>query len=143
MSEPTAAVVERIAPNRALRICDVCGGVDDHPRHILAAGVGEIPVNQENLAKVLADESLAPEDKARIVADIVDTTTQLRHMDCCTNVGCPDGTCNRHSNDLKGGALLDAIQAVDHGNNNPLPDWAIEAGHTSWADAEAAAAKGA
>lgn len=87
-------MAERISPDRPLRICDVCGGVDDHARHVLAAGVGEIPVNQENLSRVLADDSLDPDTKAALVADIIDTTTQLRHIDCCRNVGCPDGTCN-------------------------------------------------
>ena len=87
-------MAERISPDRPLRICDVCGGVDDHARHVLAAGVGEIPVNQENLSKVLADTTLDPDTKAALVADIIDTTTQLRHIDCCRNIGCPDGTCN-------------------------------------------------
>ena len=109
MTETPPEAVERISPDRALRICDVCGGVDDHPRHTLAAGQGEIPVNQANLAKVLDDTSLSTADKARIVADIVDTTTQLRHMDCCRQVGCPDGTCNTLPAGLSGSALLEHI----------------------------------
>ena len=80
-------------------------------RSVLAAAPGEIPVSQANLSKVLADETLDPDTKAAIIADIVDTTTQQRHMDCCTTVGCPDGTCDRHPNSLTGGALLDAILA--------------------------------
>jgi hypothetical protein len=127
MTETPVATVERISPDRKLRICDVCGGVDDHPRHVLAAGLGEIPVNEANLAKVLADDSLTAEEKAAIVADIVDTTTQLRHLDCCTTVGCPDGTCNRHSNDLKGGELLAAIQLEGPTDNNPAPADVTEA----------------
>jgi len=111
MTETPVESVERISPDRPLRICDVCGGVDDHPRHLVAAALGEIPVNQANLAKVLADNSLDPDTKAAIVADIVDTTTQYRHFDCCTNVGCPDGTCDRLPNSLTGTALLDAILA--------------------------------
>jgi hypothetical protein len=111
MTEAVAGSVERISSDRPLRICDVCGGVDDHPRHVLAAAVGEIPVNQENLSKVLADDSLSPDDKAAIVADIVDTTTQLRHMDCCRSVGCPDGTCNAMPA-LKGADLLAHLESL-------------------------------
>lgn len=107
----TEISVERIASDRPLRICDVCGGVDDHPRHMLAASPGEIPVNQANLSKVLADESLDPDTKAAVIADIVDTTTQLRHMDCCRLTGCPDGTCNSLPS-LTGAALMSHIQGA-------------------------------
>lgn len=109
MTETPVESPERISLDRPLRICDVCGGVDDHPRHVLAAGIGEIPVNQANLAKVLGDDSLSADDKARIVADIVDTTTQLRHMDCCRSVGCPDGSCNSLPEGLTGAALVEHI----------------------------------
>jgi len=108
-------MAERISPDRALRICDVCGGVDDHPRHVLAAGVGEIPVNEDNLKKVLADNTLDVDDKARIVADIIDTTTQLRHLDCCRNIGCPDGSCDiivPHGTNVIGAEMLDHIVNV-------------------------------
>jgi hypothetical protein len=129
--------------DRPMRICDVCGQVDNHPRHTLTASLGEIPVNQANLARVLGMTDLTDEVKAAIVADIVDTTTQLRHFDCCTNVGCPDGTCNNHSNALVGAALLADIEAAAVVNNNPLPDWAVDAGHTTWAQAEADTTQGA
>jgi hypothetical protein len=111
MTETPVESVERISLDRPLRICDVCGQVDDHPRHLVAAALGEIPVNQENLSRVLADASLDTDTKAALIADIVDTTTQDRHFDCCTNVGCPDGTCDRHPNELTGTALLEAILA--------------------------------
>ena len=94
---------------RPMRICDVCGQVDDHPRHIVAFPPDTLPVNQAQLAAVLDMDWLTSEERAKIVADIVDTSTQLRHMDCCTTVGCPDGTCDVHSNDLTGAALLAEI----------------------------------
>lgn len=80
--------------DRPLRICDVCGGVDDHPRHVLAAAVGEIPVNSEHAKAVLAMSDLSEEERQKLVDDIFDTSTQLRHMDCCAQVGCPDGSCD-------------------------------------------------
>jgi hypothetical protein len=116
MTETPVEVSTRIASDRPLRICDVCGGVDDHPRHSHVEAPGVVPVNQEHLTKVIADESLSAADRARIVADIVDTTTQLRHMDCCRAVGCPDGTCNVLP-PVTGAALLDHIQSVVHETN--------------------------
>jgi hypothetical protein len=79
-----------------VRVCDVCGGVDDHPRHVLAGGdKGSWPVvNEAAVAAVLANEALSPEEKAHHVADLVDTTSQYRHYDCCRAVGCPTGTCD-------------------------------------------------
>lgn len=99
---------------RPLRICDVCGVVDDHPRHLHSAGAGEIEVNGANLRRVLADDSLDADTKARIVEDIVDTTTQLRHPQCCKAVGCPDGSCNLLPDDLHGAALLEHIESGAH-----------------------------
>lgn len=92
---------------RPLRICDVCGQVDDHPRHVfVTAG---LPVNSDHLQSVLSMD-LDPDVRSTIAADVVDTTTQLRHMDCCREVGCPDGTCNAIAEtgaaDLKGAALV-------------------------------------
>jgi len=92
-----------------LRICDVCGGVDAFPRHMLAAPQGAIPVNQANLVKLMDDQTLSSVDRARIVADIIDTTTQLRHHDCCRKVGCPDGTCN-----LIPASITDHAEIQDH-----------------------------
>jgi hypothetical protein len=107
--------------DRQMRICDVCGQVDNHPRHEFMAP-GAFPVNQANLTKVMGLSGLSDATKAKIVADIVDTGTQQRHFDCCSTVGCPDGTCNAHSNDLKGAALLAAIQAAPRVDHNPTPE---------------------
>lgn len=76
------------APTRLLRICDVCGQVDDHPRHVFGT-IGLEP-NMDHVEAVVAMEDLAPEDRARIVSEILDTTTQYRHPDCCHEAGCPD-----------------------------------------------------
>lgn len=90
--------------DRPLRICDECGQVDDHPRHLVGFAPDTLPVNQEHITNVLAMD--LPDDvKAKIVVDIADTSTQYRHMDCCRAAGCPTGECNALP-DLKGEALL-------------------------------------
>lgn len=80
-----------MSDKRPLRICDVCGTVDSHPRHVFVTS--RLPVNQEHLDAVLADESLSV-DASQLVRDITDTTVQQRHMDCCRGAGCPDGACD-------------------------------------------------
>jgi hypothetical protein len=96
------------------RVCDVCGGVDSHPRHILAGGdKGSFPhVHEHAVAAVLANDALTADEKAHHVADLVDTTAQYRHYDCCRSVGCPTGTCDVltvGAEDLRGAELRDHI----------------------------------
>jgi hypothetical protein len=112
-------IPERLAPDivdgvevpRPLRICDVCGQVDDHPRHLVGYLPDELVVNEDHIAAVIAVGGLSPEERATIVQDIIDTTTQFRHFDCCSQVGCPDGSCDVHSNDIIGQDLLDSIRS--------------------------------
>jgi hypothetical protein len=52
------------------RSCDVCGQVDDHPRHVIHSD-GTHPITG------------APVDLSLV-----------RHMDCCSGAGCPDGSCD-------------------------------------------------
>jgi hypothetical protein len=82
-----------IGNGRVLRVCDLCGGVDDHPRHVIAGTVeGAVPApSNEILAKVIA---AAPEvDGARLVRELMDTSSSDRHLDCCAAAGCPEGLC--------------------------------------------------
>jgi hypothetical protein len=100
---------ENIGGGRALRVCDLCGGVDDHPRHVLTGGeVGKYdPPTVEMIARVL--EQAPAEEAARLVRELVDTGSQDRHMDCCRAAGCPAGTCGPQTagaEDLRGGDLL-------------------------------------
>lgn len=102
-------------PVRPLRVCDVCGQVDDHPRHLVSFGPGEAPpVDQAMIASIVARDDLSADVRASIVADLADTTLQLRHMDCCRTVGCPTGDCLVTSPPelaLTGDALLAHIQS--------------------------------
>jgi len=99
-----------IGGDRALKVCDVCGGVDDHPRHEFAGALpGQPiapPVSEEAVRRV---NELAPEgERSRLLRDLYDQTTVQRHYDCCRAVGCPVGVCDvitRGAEDKRGSAL--------------------------------------
>jgi len=97
---------ENIGGDRPLRVCDLCGGVDDHPRHVLTGQKFEKP-GPGIVAKVLAN---APEaERVRLVDELLDTNASDRHMDCCRVAGCPEGVCGPQTagaEELRGGALL-------------------------------------
>ena len=59
-------------------------------------------------------KAVAETKRDALIADIVDTTTQLRHPQCCKAVGCPDGSCNLLPDDLHGAALLEHIESGAH-----------------------------
>lgn len=73
-----------MADARRLRLCDVCGGLDDHPRHVtgLAPGSTEGTPSQEFL------DSLAPGAPVSAIAELMNSQTIVRHMDCCAAQGC-------------------------------------------------------
>lgn len=99
-----------IGGGRALRVCDLCGLVDDHPRHVIAGSPGvDIfePPSQDVIAKVL--ESAPKDQQAALLQSLLDTTSSDRHMDCCREAGCPDGSCaevTKGAEDKRGKALL-------------------------------------
>lgn len=101
-----------IGGGRVLKVCDVCGGVDDHPRHVIAGSVADTfdPVDPEIVAKVVANAArqTAEDGVNRLIADLLDRSSQERHMDCCAEVGCPTGTCGEvmHAAGSRRGAAL-------------------------------------
>lgn len=107
-----------IGDGRALRVCDLCGGVDDHPRHVIAGTPGRQNItiaapSDDILTKVM---TAAPEaERGRLVRELMDTSSTDRHMDCCRDAGCPDGSCNTQTagaEDLRGAALLDHLVSL-------------------------------
>lgn len=78
-----------IGGDRPLRVCDLCGGVDDHPRHVI--GGYEIttfePPSDAIVGKVL--DTAPVEHRARLLRELQDTSSQDRHLDCCREYGCP------------------------------------------------------
>lgn len=100
---------------RLARLCDVCGGYDDFPRHVIslaAPAAGSTPT-----AEFLMKLPKNVEEAA--LNEILDPTTYVRHMDCCVKAGCPDRSCqtalSAHGN-ASGYELLTAIQAVSESN---------------------------
>lgn len=95
---------------RPVRVCDVCGGVDDHPRHVHAAGPDELgPPSSEIVDRVVDNALSLGVPVGPLLEDLYERTLQLRHMDCCRALGCPSGDCNNVP-DVRGTALLAAIQ---------------------------------
>jgi len=99
-----------IGGGRPLRVCDLCGAVDDHPRHVIAGTVdGTFRPSDDALARVLAE---SPEDqRAELVRSLLDTTSSDRHLDCCRDAGCPDGSCDVRTAGAEG---LTGADLLDH-----------------------------
>lgn len=96
-----------IGGGRPLRVCDLCGAVDDHPRHVLSGGDGFPRPGRHIVDLVMA--SAPATERARLVEELLDTHASDRHMDCCRAAGCPDGTCDVQTagaEGLRGGDLL-------------------------------------
>lgn len=94
-----------IGGGRVLRVCDLCGGVDDHPRHVLGnqRGFGDemFPAPSEEIIAKVA--SAAPEkDRGRLLRELMDTASSDRHLDCCAAAGCPSNTCGPQVADAPG-----------------------------------------
>lgn len=103
-----------IGSGRLLRVCDLCGAVDDHPRHVLAGGQRDVypRPTDEILDKVM--KTAPAEQMARLVRELMDTSSSDRHLDCCREAGCPDGTCvtqTAGAEDKRGADLLDHLAA--------------------------------
>lgn len=117
MTEPaTEDVVQEDAPEagRPLRPCDVCGLVDDHPRHVFAHDPDNgVPTDDTVASQALANaRDISPEAEAAVLKHVRDDSTTYRHMDCCRSVGCPDGTCYQvtaGATDLRGHDLVEHL----------------------------------
>lgn len=69
---------------RNVRICEACFAVDDHPRHVQSTLPGESGVLDGNgLRTVVANGA---DDAA--INEAMDSSTTVRHMDCCAELGC-------------------------------------------------------
>lgn len=74
----------------ALRVCDVCGVVDENPRHVFALAENEAPAPRQSVVEtVLNDTTLSADVKAAVLGDLYDTTLEIRHVSCCAAAGCP------------------------------------------------------
>lgn len=102
-------------PAPALRVCDGCGLVDDHPRHALTGADpdGVTRPSQELIGKVVAGGY--PPEVTALAIDQLNEPGLYLHLDCCLERGCPDGTCVRQTagaEDLRGGDLRDHLMSL-------------------------------
>lgn len=74
--------------NRPLRVCDACGQVDDHPRHVISGEANAYPPPDRAILDVVL-ETAPREHRARLVAELMDQSSLDLHLDCCRERGCP------------------------------------------------------
>jgi hypothetical protein len=104
-------MADNIGGDRPLRVCDLCGGVDRDPRHVLTSGNYPRP-SDEIAEKVMAAAPVA--DRARLMADLMDTSASDRHKDCCREAGCPQDVCGPETEgaeDLRGDDLVEFLMS--------------------------------
>jgi hypothetical protein len=106
---------------RHLRVCDVCGGVDDHPHHVehYDPPRPDLVPGQDFLDRL-------GEVPAGAMTELLNPATRSRHMDCCAEAGC--ATCNA-TEATHGGAKrgADLIAHIDSGAVNHLGLAALQA----------------
>lgn len=71
--------------------CDVCGGVDAEPRHIVEFARGQAPLYRHE-ALIVAFTSGAGR---WAIEDLTSRDRTVRHIQCCAEVGCPVGYCTK------------------------------------------------
>lgn len=109
-------------PTPLLRVCDLCGGVDPDPRHVIAGAVRDaFPRVADNIVdKVLA---AAPDaHKGRLLRELLDTAASDRHLQCCRDAGCPNGTCDLVLQDVDDEVIGDELRAHLTENSDAIAD---------------------
>lgn len=79
------------------RVCNVCGGVDQHPRHSFTGvipGVWEPDAElaqtvESNLTALTESGKISVGEAIAIGREFWDDTSTDRHIDCCASAGCP------------------------------------------------------
>jgi hypothetical protein len=102
---------------RPFRMCDSCGGVDDHPRHVHSASTGDLPVSDEIAEKAL--QNAGKEHYREILSQVRDDSQFQKHVDCCAKDGCPTGSCNQFLAESKGAKGADLVKFL---TSQPTPE---------------------
>lgn len=124
---------------RPQRVCDSCGQVDDHPRHVIHYAPGTAPAPDPALvARVAGNQELTQEVRDSVIADLLDTSVQLRHMDCCSGAGCPDGSCNVIHAMTPGEEVLRGNDLLEHLTSGAVDDVGTDLNDERAAEADAA-----
>jgi len=96
--------------DRLKRLCDSCGQYDDHPRHVVASTPDANVSTPEFIAK--ATKGVSGDEMPQVIADLMDTSVVMKHLDCCRTDGCPDGSCavvTAGAENLKGAKLVEHL----------------------------------
>lgn len=96
--------------SRPLRLCMSCGQVDNHPRHVHGVASGDAPTDPKVAAQALANAGDAHRES--VLSQIMDSSTVIKHLDCCAADGCPDGSCDTlvgHAEGVKGPKLREFL----------------------------------
>jgi hypothetical protein len=103
-----------IGNGRVVRVCDLCGGVDDHPRHVIAGmDATAFPAPGEDIMNKVIDAA-PPAERGRLLRELLDTASSDRHLDCCAAAGCPSGTCGPQVKGARGVGrkMLDHVMSL-------------------------------
>lgn len=77
-----------------MRGCSLCDQVDDGPRHVLGRTVAQrYPAPSAGLLDRIRVAAPAG-DRDRIIGELTNGRGTYRHITCCAQAGCPDGTCD-------------------------------------------------
>lgn len=103
---------------RFMRLCDMCGGYDNYPRHVVNLPGGSVDAVPSHAFL----SSLPDGCSALAIAELMDSTTYVRHINCCAEGGCL--ICVETLNvvgGVSGDELTAAITsgAVDHLSTDP------------------------
>lgn len=114
------------------RPCDLCGGVDQDPRHGFGGvieGHWTVPGGEarsaldENLERLVKAGDVTISRAVAIGAAFADTTSTDRHLDCCAAAGCPkagtDDACDlrvKAANGKTGAAMRKAAESLKKEN---------------------------
>jgi hypothetical protein len=80
---------------RPLRLCDSCGQVDDHPRHVFATNPDNVSgASNADLVREALSKAKSNEEKEAVLAAAMDNNVLTKHVDCCAADGCPGGSCD-------------------------------------------------
>lgn len=95
---------------RPLRYCDLCGGLDDHPRHVRQ--LGKTDPDHKLPAGLLDRIQAAGNVNVPALVQLANPRNLVRHMDCCAAAGCDICQATERENGARRGqALVDHLTA--------------------------------
>lgn len=106
---------DKMGPGFRLRVCDLCGGVDNHPRHVVAGGLPDLFPRARGVIVQAVIKNAPAAELEKLLGELLDTSSSDRHMDCCREADCPDGSCHlwtRGAEAKRGKALLTHLESL-------------------------------